>query len=92
MLLRGQFSRDQLSFDTEIKKIAWNHHRRKNRSKHGARREPSTSLHRDIQVNQEGNMAKRERAPPSPPPKRTLGNCACSKGQDISLVLVEQLL
>jgi len=41
----------------KIKKIAWNHHRRKNRSKQGARKEPSTNPHRDIQVNQEGNMA-----------------------------------
>ena len=80
MLLRGQFSRDQLQFDSEIEKTTQNHLRRKKKSKQGLREDPSASPHRDIQVNQEGNIAERERTPPSPPPKRTLGNYAMQQG------------
>jgi len=80
MLLRGQFSRDQLQFDSEIEKTTRNHHRRKKKSKQGAREEPFANPHKDIQVNQKGNMAERERVPPSPPPKRTLGNYAMQQG------------
>jgi len=68
--------RDQLQFDSEIEKTARNNRRRKTRSKQGAREELSVSPHKDIQVNQEENMAERDRAPPLPPPRRTLGNYA----------------
>jgi len=96
MLLRGHVPRDQLQFDSEIEKTAQNNRRRKKRSKQGEREEPSASPHRDIQVNQEEDMAERDRALPPvnqekdmaerdralppPPPRRTLGNYAMQQG------------
>jgi len=64
MLLRGQVPRDQLQFNSEIEKTAQNNRRRKKKSKQGAREEPSASPHIDIKVNQEENMAERDKAPP----------------------------
>jgi len=76
MLLRGQVSRDQLEFDSEIEKTARKNRSKKKKEKHGARKESSINSTINTQVNQEGNMAEEGRTPL----RRTLGDNAMQQG------------